>query len=60
MRNVHHSIPEYQSAAAIFRAGLPDRCGRVLTSTSVVDSWRYKPAAVRERLRREQRIGVRP
>ena len=43
------------SAAAIFRAGLPDiRRGRIVTSSSVVDSWRYKSTAIRDRLARER------
>lgn len=49
------------SAAAIFRAGLPDHHhGRVLTAASDVDSWRRKNFAIRERLRLERRAGVRP
>ncbi len=49
------------SAAAIFRAGLPDHHhGRVLTASSVVDSWRYKSTAIRDRLTRERLARVRP
>lgn len=50
-----------QSAVGAFIAGLPEpRHGRILTSGSVVDSWRHKPLAVRERLRRERITRVRP
>ena len=55
MRNVQHSFDQRQSAAAVFLAGLPDHHrGRVLTSGSVIDSWRRKPAAIRDRLARER------
>ncbi len=47
--------PREPSAAAVFLAGLPDHHrGRVLTSGSVVDCHRYKPRAIRERLRGER------
>ena len=61
MRNLSHSFtPREPSAAAIFRAGLPDHHhGRVLTAASEVDSWRRKNFAIRERLRLERRAGVR-
>jgi hypothetical protein len=43
------------SAVSIFLAGLPDfHRGRIVTSSSVVDSWRYKSTAIRERLARER------
>jgi predicted transcriptional regulator len=60
MRNVQHSFDQRQSAAAIFRAGLPDQTrGRVLTAASDIDSWRRKNFVIRERLRLERRAGVR-
>ena len=62
MMNLTESRPaRNDSAVSIFLAGLPDlRRGRVVTASSVIDSWRNKPTAVRERLAREQRLGVRP
>lgn len=61
MRNLQHSFPQRQSAAAVFLAGLPDHHrGRILTSSSVIDCHRRKPRAILERLRLERRAGGRP
>ena len=44
-----------QSAISAFIAGLPDfHRGRIVTSGSVIDSWRRKHAAIRDRLARER------
>ncbi len=60
MRNLHHSLDQRQSAAAIFRDALPDHHrGKILTAGSTIDSWRNKPTAIRERLARERIAGVR-
>ena len=62
MRNLSHSFaPREPSAAAIFRAGLPDfNRGRIVTASSEPDSWKHKPVAIVERIARERRAGVRP
>ncbi len=62
MRNLSHSFtPREPSAAAIFRAGLPDiRRGRIVTASSEPDSWKHKPIAIVERIARERRAEVRP
>ena len=61
MRNLSHSFtPREPSAAAIFRAGLPDiRRGRIVTASSEPDSWKHKPIAIVERIARERRAGLR-
>ena len=62
MRNLSHPFVQREpSAVSVFLSGLPEpRRGRILTSGSVVDSWRHKPLAVRERLARERITRVRP
>lgn len=61
MQNLSHPFAQREpSAAAVFIAGLPDICrGRIVTASSVIDCHKRKPLAVRERLAREQRLGVR-
>ena len=58
MANLHALPParKESSATSIFIAGLPDRCGRILTASSQIDSWRHKNPAILKRLELERAV----
>lgn len=61
MRNIHHFFDQreraHQLAVSTFVAGLPDfRRGRIVTSSSDVDSWRRKSPAIERRLEAGPRL----
>ncbi len=58
-RSIAHSCSEREQRAAVsvFVAGLPDfRRGRIVTSSSEPDAWRWKHPAIERRLEAGRRL----
>ena len=51
----HFHRREQSDAVSTFLAGLPDfKRGRIVTTSSDPDSWKRKPAAIRQRIEQER------